>query len=154
MALYHTRFRRWNEALEASDKALESDPKFIPALATRSQLLFSTGRAEEALEYSRRLVSFSPEDPGHLFLHARICHQAHAYIEEIAALTKLVDLAWQQKVPTAGYRIYLGQAHAATGQATQAVQQFEAALDEGNLSVEQRKFVEESIERITSHAAL
>jgi tetratricopeptide (TPR) repeat protein len=153
MALYHTRYHRWDEALKASDKALDTDPGFVPALVTKSQILFSTGNANEALRCSRQLVSFSPDDPNHLFLHAKISHQAHAYVEEIAALTKVVALANQQKVPTSGYRIYLGQAYAASGQAASAVQQFKAALKEGTLSDEQKKYVEESIERIGSHAA-
>ncbi len=150
MALYHTRFRRWDEAIESSSKALKSDSKFIPALATKSQLLFSTGKASTALEFSRRLVSLSPNAPNHLLLPAKICHQAHAYEEEISVLAKLVNLALQQKVPAASYRIYLTQAYAANGQGSPAVQQFEAALSEGNLSSGQEKYVRESIEKIRS----
>jgi tetratricopeptide (TPR) repeat protein len=154
LALYHVRFRRWREAQAEADRALEIDAKFVPALATMTQLLFSTGKADEALAYSRQLVVLTPQDPGHLFLHAKITHQAHAFEEEISTLLKLVELAQQQGVPTAGYRIYLAQAHASAGQAAPAVQQFEAALEEGNLSQEQRDYIEESVERIRSRAPL
>ena len=154
MALYHTRYHRWNKALASCNDALKADPKFVPALSTKSQLLFSIGKADEALNCSRRLVSLSPEDPKHLFLHAKICHQAHAYVEEIAALTKLVELAEGQRIPTGGYRVYLAQAYAAAGQAAQAVREFETALGEGSLSAEQITFAKESIEKIRSRASL
>jgi tetratricopeptide (TPR) repeat protein len=154
LALYHVRFRRWSEAEASAKRALEIDGEFVPALATMSQLLFSTGRADEAFAYSRRLISQTPENPANLFLHAKIAHQVHAFEEEIETLLSLIELARQQRVPTAGYRIYLAQAHALAGQAAPAVQQFEAALEEGNLSKEQREYIEESIERIRSRAPL
>nr|MDQ3624614.1 hypothetical protein [Verrucomicrobiota bacterium] len=122
-AMYHLHRAEWPQALGAVDRALALDPQFLPALASKAQILYSTRRFSEAYEVSKQLMEFRPDDPNLLFYHAKIAHEAKAYGTEIAALEKLIELAEREKRPSAGYRVYLGQAYAADGQARPSVEQ-------------------------------
>jgi hypothetical protein len=150
LALYHAHFGQWKQALEKSDAALAASKNYQPALMTRAQALLVMRRFDEALKVSDHLMEVAPNDPEVLFLHARISHEAHAYSREIAALEVLIAQAEQQKHSVSGFRIYLGQAHAACGAALPALEQFQKALAAGDLSQEQKDFVNECIERIKS----
>ncbi len=152
LGLYHAHFAQWLDALNETSKALAIDANYRPALASKAQILFSMRRFDDAFAVSQRLVELAPEDPSALFLHAKISHEAHAYYAEIAALRKLVELAVRERQPVSGYRIYLAQAYAADGQALPALEQFQRALAAGDLSAEQRAYIEESIERIKTRA--
>jgi len=150
LALYYAHFGQWKQTLETADAALAGDKNYQPALITKGQALLAMRRFDEALKVSDHLMEMAPHDPQILFLHARISHEAHAYSREIAALEVLIQQAEQQKISTSGYRIYLGQAQAASGAALPALEQFQKALAAGDLSPEQKNFVNQCVERIKS----
>ena len=154
LAIYRMNRGEWNEALSDANRALGIDPSFLPAVASKTQILFSTRKFEEALTLSAKLLQGHPDDPGLLFYHAKIAHQRHAYGEEIDALRKLIALAEQGARPTSGYRIYLAQAHAARSEAPEAIAEFSRALADPELSKEQRKFAEELLAQIKSRSSL
>jgi hypothetical protein len=83
-----------------------------------------------------------------LFLHATISHEAHAYDREVAALKHLIELADAQGQSTTGYRIYLGQAYAETGDAMPSLIEFKKAVEAPDISPEQRKFAQDCIDKI------
>ena len=83
-----------------------------------------------------------------LFLHARIAHQAHAYQSEIGVLKTLIELARKEGAPVTGYRIYLAQAYASSGEANPSLEQFNMALTDESISVDQRAYITDSIARI------
>ena len=148
LAVYHAHFTQWNKALEEADAALAQDKKYQPAMVTRAQALLAMHRSDEAIKVTGHLMELAPKDMQILWLHAIVAHQAHDYTQEIAALKVLIDVAGQQQHATSGYRIYLGQAHAASGEALPALEQFQKALAAGDLSPEQTQFANEFIQRI------
>lgn len=154
LAFWHAQKGEYAEALAQLDKALELKPDLVNALTTKAEILFGTQRFNEAFAISELLLTRVGDDPQMLFFHAKIAHQAHAYRSEIEALTKLITLAKRSGAPVAGYQIYLGQAYAADSQASPAVEQFTAALREPEITEEQRRFAQESIDRITTRVSL
>jgi len=78
---------------EQVERALAADSDFLPALATKTQLLYGMRRFSEAYEVSLKLIAKVPDDPNLLFYHAKIAHEAHAYKAEVAALEKLIAQA-------------------------------------------------------------
>ena len=150
LALYHAQIGQWNEALENCNRALAIDQNAIPALSAKAQILFGAKRFDEALDVSEQMVAALPGEPSALFLHAKIAHEAHAFQREIVALKSLIELAEKAGAPLSGYRIYLAQAYAASSQAQPSLEQFEKAAASGELTPEQRTFVDESIRRIKS----
>jgi predicted Zn-dependent protease len=150
LGLYDGRVARWPEALDALNKALALDPDFTPAMTTKAQILFGARRFDEALALSDQIVDAHPDDPSMLFLHATISHEAHAYQREIAALKHLIELADAQGISTTGYRIYLGQAYAETGDAMPSLIEFKKAVDAPDVSPEQRKFAQDCIDKIVA----
>jgi tetratricopeptide (TPR) repeat protein len=147
-ALYDGEVAHWTDAIAALDHALRIDSDFTPALTTKAEILYGARRYDEALAISDKVVAEHPDDPTMLFFHATISHQAHAYDREIAALKHLIELADAQGDSTTGYRIYLGQAYAETGDAPNSLTQFKMALVSPDISPEQRKFVNDCIARI------
>ncbi len=145
---YAERLAHWDEALTDADTALAVQADYQPAMVLRAQALFATKRFDAAYDVTGTLVEQAPKDPSILFLHARVAHQDHAYVSEIAALKALIDLAEKQGQPLSGYRIYLGQAYASAGQAQPSVDVFEKVLEDPAISADQRAYVRESIARI------
>jgi tetratricopeptide (TPR) repeat protein len=148
MASYYTARGEWRDALENVDHALSLDGDSLPALAVKTQLLYGSKQYDEAYELSTKLVTRFPDDPNILFYHAKIAHEAHAYKAEITALLKLIETAEAGNRPISGYQIYLGQAYAKVGEASRSIDQFMLALDDPDLSEQQRSFIMESIQRI------
>ena len=144
----------WKQGLDAADKALDLDDDFLPALATKAQILFATKQFGEAYDISKGLVEKRPEDPNLLFYHAKIAHEAHAYGAEIEVLEKLIALAERDSRPTSGYRIYLAQAYATDGQAKPSIEQFQRALSDPDLPPEQRDFAEKTLAQVKSRSGL
>jgi tetratricopeptide (TPR) repeat protein len=145
---FHMLSGKWASALEAADRALALDAEFLPAIACKTQILYSTKKFSDAYALSERLLATSPEDPGLLFYHAKLAHEAHAYQAEIRTLNHLIDLAERAGASVSGYRIYLGQAHAATSDADNALDQLSLALLDTELPREQRKFADELFNQI------
>lgn len=148
LALYDGEVKHWTDAFDALNRALALDPDFTPALTTKAQILMGARRFDEALAISDQVVEAHPDDPSMLFLHAMISHTAHAYEREIAALKHLIDLAEAQGESTTGYRIYLGQAYAESGEAMLSLIEFKKAVEAPDVSPEQKTFAEDCIQKI------
>ncbi len=136
-----------------ADQALSLDESYLAAMVVRAQLLSLSRRYDAAYDVTSRIIERSPRDPFMLFLHARIAHQAHAFQSEIGALKTLVELAQKDGAPVTGYRIYLAQAYAASGDAQPSLEQFNIALADDSISADQRAYIVDSIARIRSRAA-
>lgn len=153
-AVLHSQRGEWKEALTCADRALAGKFEPLSAVATKAQALYAIKEFSAAFDLSRRLVERVPEDPGILFYHAKIAHEAHAYRAEIAALEKLIALADAARRPTSGYHIYLGQAYAAVSDGERSIAAFTKALGDPELPKEQRDFAQENIRRIKSRTGL
>jgi tetratricopeptide (TPR) repeat protein len=154
LATYYLGRGQWREASEQVERALSSDPDFLPALATKTQLLYGMKHFNEAYDLSKQLIDKMPDDPNLLFYHAKIAHEAHAYKSEVEALGKLIAQADAVGLPLGGYRIYLGQAFTAMGDAPRAVDAFMLALNDPDLPEDQRAFARENIARIKKRVGM
>jgi tetratricopeptide (TPR) repeat protein len=152
LATYHTARGDWRDALTEVNHALSLDGDFLPALSTKTLLLYGSKQYSAAYELSSRLVREFPDDPNLLFYHAKIAHEARAYKPEIEALLKLIARAEAENRPLSGYQIYLGQAYAKVGDAGRSIDQFMLALDDPDLSDDQRSLVMDNIARIKKKA--
>lgn len=151
-AAYHLSRGEWSAALTSADRALAIEDNFLPAMAAKTQALYATKKLNEALALSTKLLAMRPDDPGLLFYHGKMAHDARSFREEIAALEKLVSLAEREARPTSGYRIYLAQAYAAEGDADRCIEQFTHALTDPGLSAEQRTFAQETLAQVRDRA--
>ena len=154
LAIYHMHRGEYREAFAAAERALALEKNHLPALATKTQLLFATKHYSAAYDLSRQLIERLPEDPNLLFYHAKIAHEAHAYSAEIAALEKLIASAEADARPVSGYQLYLAQAHASAGDAPRAIDAFMRVLDDPDLPQDQRDFARENIARIKKRTGL
>ena len=154
LAIYHMHRGEYREAFAATERALAQEKDYLPALATKTQLLFGTKHFSEAYELSKQLIERLPEDPNLLFYHAKIAHEAHAYTAEITALNQLIARAEADSRPVSGYQLYLAQAHAAAGDAPRAIDAFMRVLDDPDLPQDQRDFARENIARIKKRTGL
>jgi tetratricopeptide (TPR) repeat protein len=154
LAMYHLERGEWNDASKQIERALSADKNFIPALATKTQLLYGAKHFSEAYEVSKDLIARLPEDPGLLFYHAKIAHEAHAYKAEIETLEKLIALADVEGRPVAGYQLYLGQAYATIGDGRRSIDSFMLALNDPDLPADQRAFARDNIARIKKRTGL
>jgi tetratricopeptide (TPR) repeat protein len=154
LAAYYLGRAEWREAWASVESALRADHNFLPALATKTQLLYGMKRFSEAYDVSKDLIERVPDDPNILFYHAKVAHEAHAYQGEIAALEKLIAQADANEREVGGYQIYLGQAYAARGDAQKAVDAFMLSLDDPDLPDDQRSYARESIARIKKRVGI
>ena len=153
-AIFRMNRGEWTPALTNANRALAIDANFLPALATKTQVLYSTKKFSEAYDLSRRLVEAYPNDPGLLFYHAKICHEAHAFTDEIRTLQRLIDRAESESQPASGYRLYLAQAYAKDGKAQPAIDEFNRVLADADLPKEQRTFAEDTLAQIKERAGV
>jgi tetratricopeptide (TPR) repeat protein len=147
-AAYRMALGEWKAAIENADKALAIDPEFMPALGCKAQSLYATKRFAEAYVVSSKLIAKMPDDPGILFYHAKIAHEAKHLVEEVRALRYLIALAGKAQRPDTGYRVYLGQALASSGDGEPALVEFRRALADPELPAEQRKFAQQCVDRL------
>lgn len=150
MAQYHLDHGEWNPAIADADRALEIQSDFAPALAAKAQALYASKHFADAYHVSDKLMELVPEDPGLLFYHAKICHEARAFGEEIKALKKLITKAEAEHRPTSGYNVYLGQAYARSGEGEPALKAYAEALSDPELPKEQRTEVETAVATVKS----
>jgi tetratricopeptide (TPR) repeat protein len=154
LAIYRMSRGEWTPAMTNVDHALRLDADFLPAVATKTQILYSTKKFSAAYDLSTRLIEAYPDDPGLLFYHAKICHEAHAYTAEIRTLKRLIERADAETRPTTGYRLYLAQAYAADEQAQPSIEEFKRVLADQEISPAQRQFAEETLAQIKSRTGL
>jgi tetratricopeptide (TPR) repeat protein len=154
LAHYRLALGQWEDAVSAADQALSLESGYPPALAAKAQGLYATKHFADAFLVSQVLIEKNPDDPGLLFYHAKISHEARAFTEEIAVMERLIELAEREQRPTTGYRMYLAQAYASDGQGEPAIEQFRLALLDPDLPKEQREFAEETSARIKSRLGL
>jgi tetratricopeptide (TPR) repeat protein len=152
LAIYRMNRGEWKAAMTHADRALELEANFLPALATKTQILFSTKKFADAYQFSSRLVAAQPNDPALLFYHAKICREARAFPAEIQALQRLIQRAEAEGQSSTGYRVYLAQAYAADGQAKPSIEEFKRVLADPAISREQRQFAEDTIAQIRSRS--
>jgi tetratricopeptide (TPR) repeat protein len=148
LATYYLGKGQWQAASDQIEKALSVDDQFLPALATKTQLLYGMRKFDQAYELSKQLIEKLPDDPNLLFYHAKIAHEAHAYQGEVATLGKVIEQADALGLPVGGYRLYLGQAYAEMGDAEKAVDAFMLSLDDPELPTDQREYARESISKL------
>lgn len=153
-AIFRMNRGEWTPALTSANRALAIDADFLPALATKTQILYSTKKFSEAYDLSRRLVEAYPNDPGLLFYHAKICHEAHAFSDEIRTLKRLIERADAEGQPASGYRLYLAQAFAKDGKAQPAIEEFNKVLADEDLPKEQRSFAEDTLAQVKERAGI
>jgi hypothetical protein len=138
----------WEEALKHAEHSLSIDENFMPGIACKAQCLYATKKFRAAHALSTRLLQSSPNDPGMLFYHAKLAHEARAFASEIDALQRLIALAEKAGANVSGYRVYLAQAYAANGDADSAMDQVTLALLDTTLPREQRQFADELLTQI------
>ncbi len=153
-AIYRMNRGEWTPAMADVGRALAIDADFLPALATKTQVLYSTKKFSEAHALSQRLIEAYPDDPALLFYHAKICHEAHAFTDEIRTLRRLIERAEEESQSASGYRIYLAQAYAKDGKAQPAIDEFNRALADEDLPKEQRSYAEDTLAQIKDRAGL
>jgi len=154
LAQLHGMQGKWEEALSAAERALSFDNHFRPAQMVQAHALYALGKFNRALDITRELYQAAPADLPTLLLHAKASHEAHAFVEEIDVLQRMIALLQGNSQPVGAWQIYLGQAYAATGYNTLAVDQFKTALQDINLSETQRAFVQKALERLESKGDL
>lgn len=140
--------QQWGEAAAEARQILQDFPSYIPALQVLIQAEIALGETENAWREAQRLRRLQPDDVFSVFLFAKAANSAGVVWAEAEALEKLILLAGRQGLPTAPYRIFLGQAFARQGYGKMALEQFEMALASGLLPPGQVAQVEELIETI------
>jgi tetratricopeptide (TPR) repeat protein len=150
LSQYHLDRGEWNAAVSDADRALDLEADFLPALASKAQALYATKHFADAFHVSEKLIEKMPDDPGLLFYHAKICHEARAFGEEIKALNKLIAMAEENHRPSSGYRVYLAQAYARSGDGVPALEEYEKALADPDLPADQRTGVKDQMALVRS----
>jgi len=140
--------QQWAEAAAEARGILKDFPSYIPALQALIQAEIALGETESAWRAARRLRRLQPDDLFSIFLFAKAANSAGVLWAEAEALERLILLADRQGLPTAPYRIFLGQAFARQGYGQMALKQFEQALASGFLPPGQVEQVEELMETI------
>jgi len=148
LAIYYLGRGEWRQADAQVQRALAADKNFLPALATKTQLLYGTKRFSQAYDVSKEVIARLPDDPQLLFYHAKIAHEAKAFKAEIEVLEKLIAWAEAEGRPTGGYQLYLGQAYASVGDGPRSIDSFMLSLNDPDLPDDQRAFARENIARI------
>jgi serine/threonine-protein kinase len=123
--------RRFEAALASADRALELDPRFLPAMDFRARTLTRLGRATEALAAARRLVEAAP---ALAWTHATQA-EVLAAADSLPAARALVDSL--ERTPEAGqtFPSALARAHAALGNRGRAIDWLERALRERSSAI-------------------
>lgn len=143
---------QWSLAKKNAESALKRDPTSTPARYLLALSLLESGNIPAAARESVRLSAQTPNEASCLWLSARISREANDPTAEIAALEALLALAKKQKEAPTIIHMHLGQAWAKRGFATQALENYSAALC-GNLTPEQRRELENAKATILHRAS-
>ena len=150
LAYYELVNTHYDKAMDDVGRALSLEKDNGHALALKAQIYYATRRFNDALLVSQELVKATPDDQNVLFFHAKIAHEAHAYDQEILTLKHLLEIVEKEHQPTAGFHIYLAQAYARKDEISAALEEFQNALNAGDLSDEQIKYINESMTTLKS----
>ena len=142
---------QWPSAKKDAEAALREDSSSIQARYLLALALLETGNIPGAAREAETLSAQHSNDPSVLWLAARISREANDPTTEIAALEKLLALAKKQNEEPTLIHIHLAQAWAKRGFATQALENYQAAL-KGNLTPKQRAELENAMATIQSRA--
>lgn len=137
-------------ALEQSERAAQLDPTLPLAWETRSEALLHAGLTDDAYAAAQRGAVLAPGEPGTLWLAARAANAARAFQTEAALLERLIALTTARGGDAGFYHLYLGQSYAKQGLARPALREFAAAAAAPGLTDEQRRELNEEMERIRS----
>jgi hypothetical protein len=133
--------KQWPTTKKEAELALKEDSSSTQARYLLALALLETGNISGAAGESATLSAKASNTPSVLWLQARISREANDPTNEIAALEKLLALAQKQKEEPTIIHIHLAQAWAKRGFATQALENYNAAL-KGNLTPAQRTELE------------
>ena len=109
------------EALAEYDAALEINPNFHPAYATKGFAVTFSGRARDAIPLFQLALRISPKDPDAYLWHFGLC-QAHLHLHEYKEAIEECRRSMNMNNSFVGHYIYLISAYGATGQMQQARQ--------------------------------
>lgn len=130
--------KQWPTTKREAELALREDASSTQARYLLALALLETGNISAAAGESATLSAKASNTPPVLWLQARISREANDPNTEIAALEKLLTLAQKQKEEATIIHIHLAQAWAKRGFATQALENYNAAL-KGKLTPAQRR---------------
>jgi len=145
---------QWTEALDEAERASALRRNYPPAIQIQVQALMETRRPLEAWRAAEQLISFSPDDPYSLFLHARAANAVRAHYAEEKSLVRLIELSETYGLPVEAYRIYLGQCYARQGLAGPALAQLDQVLNSEHLNEDQRRLLQETRDAVAGQSIL
>jgi hypothetical protein len=140
---------QWPSAKKDAEAALREDSSSIQARYLLALALLETGNIPAASREAETLSTQNSTNPSVLWLAARISRESNDPTAEIAALEKLLALAKKQNEEPTIIHIHLAQAWAKRGFATQALENYKAAL-KGDLPPKQRAELENAMATIQS----
>ncbi|CAN5645889.1 hypothetical protein BH09VER1_BH09VER1_16410 [soil metagenome] len=149
-ATYAAAHRRWQDAMDLAQKALNADPNYLQAKVVKAMALLELGEAERARQEVEAVLAVAPDDFYTLFIFARICRAENDFTREAATLEHIVELCGKNGFPKGNYQLYLGQAYARLGMAKPALLNYRAALESGLLDQKQSDEVKDAIKTIES----
>ena len=139
--------KRWTQVQKNASAALKLTPDSVQARYLLALALLETNSISKAAIESTRLLGQQPYDPQVLQLQARVSRANNDSTAEIDALERLLSLEKKEHQDTSPIHIYLGQAWARKGFATQALANYEIAL-QGNLSPVEKTQIQSAIQNI------
>ena len=139
--------KRWPESRKNAESALKLTPNSVQARYLLALALLETDYISQAATECTRLTRQRPLDPQTLKLQARISRANNDFTAEIDALERLLTLETKVSQATSPIHLYLGQAWARKGFATQALASYERAM-QGPLSPLQKSEIQSAIQNI------
>ena len=139
--------KRWPESRKNAESALKLTPNSVQARYLLALALLETDYISQAATECTRLTRQRPLDPQTLKLQARISRANNDFTAEIDALERLLALETKANQATSPIHLYLGQAWARKGFASQALANYESAL-QGSLSPLQKSEIQSAIQNI------
>jgi tetratricopeptide (TPR) repeat protein len=149
-ATFAASHKRWQDAINLSNKALTIQPDFAQAKIVQALALLEIRQPEKAMDLVDQVLVQTPDDLYTLFLSARISKALNDHTREAETLEKIISLSTRSGLPVVNYQIYLGQAYASLGQATDALKNYRAVLANGHLNKEQAAEIQSAIDTIES----
>jgi hypothetical protein len=141
--------KRWNDALDLSREALDKRPDLIEGKMILARAYLAVGEPAAAYGLAADVAAAAPENVFALFLLARASEGNHDYASEAQALEKIISICEPQGQQVGQYRILLAQAYARQGFAQPALDQYNKALQSGEIGADQAKLVKDAMKTIT-----